>query len=162
MLNFNNKKIYYTMGNGVGVAENELNAFDRALLTSGSANYNLISISSILPGGAQFVSKINYKEGSLLPVAIAKKIIEPTEKKIMLAAAVAIGIPEDKNEVGIIMEWAGIATEDFAKEKVLSMVSVAMKDREISNYSTKVSSVERESSSSEFVCVLAYVALLPQ
>ena len=81
MLNFNNKKIYYTMGNGVGVAKNKLNAFDRALLASGSANYNLISISSILPGGAQFVSKIDYKEGSLLPVAIAKKIIEPTEKK---------------------------------------------------------------------------------
>lgn len=161
-MNFYNKKIYYTMGNGFGIAENELNAFDRALLASGSADYNLINISSILPKGAQFISEINYKKGSLLPVAIAKRISEPTEKKMILAAAVAIGIPEDKNNVGVIMEWAGMATEDFAREKVVSMVGVAMRDRGISNYYTKISSVEKESSNSEFVCVLAYVAVLPQ
>lgn len=162
MLDFQNKKIFYSMGSGFGVALNKLNAFDRALLSAGCANYNLIRVSSILPANAQMVTGINFVEGSLLPVAFAKKIGGPTEEKLTFAAAVAIGIPDDNSKAGVIMEWSGISDESTARKKVISMVNTAMSDRNILNYSTKVSSIEKESSSSMFTCVFAYVALLPQ
>lgn len=104
------------MGRGYGVAPNASNAFDRALLASGCANYNLIKISSILPANAQLVSQISYQEGSLLPTAFARKIHAPTEEKLILAAAVAIGIPKDYSKVGVIMEWSGVSTEEAARK----------------------------------------------
>ena len=159
MLDFQNKKIFYTMGSGGGIAKKELNAIDRALLISGAANYNLIKISSILPPNAKYASKISYDEGSLLPVAIAQKICEPTEEKVTIAAAIAVGIPEDKDTAGVIMEWSGVAIEELARENVISMVETAMRDRGISKYSIEVSSVEKESSGTDYVCAIAYVAL---
>lgn len=159
MFSFESNQIYYTIGSGSGSASNKLNAFDRALIAAGNANYNLVKISSILPAGAHFTSEIKCKEGSMLPVAIASQICEPTENKITAAAAIAIGIPDNKERTGIIMEWSGISTEATAREKVISMVNIGMQDRGISNYALKVSSVEKESSNFEYVCVLAYVAL---
>lgn len=159
ILKFQNEKNFYTIGSGFGVARDNQNAFDRALFMAGCANYNLIKVSSILPAGAQFVAKIDYKEGALLPVAIAKIIYEPVQRELTLAAAVAIGIPEDKSKCGVIMEWSGIATEKYAQKKVLDMVKTAMGDRGIKNYSIKVANAEVAGSNSEFVCAVAYVAL---
>lgn len=161
-MDFQNKKVFYTMGKGCGNAETELNAFDRALLVSGIANYNLIEVSSILPPNAEFALKVSYREGSLLPVAIAKRICEPTEKRTTIAAAVAVGIPEDEDIAGVMMEWSGQVSEEVARDKVVFMIETAMKDRGISRYSIKVSSVEEESSEIYYVCVLAYAALFLQ
>jgi len=79
-----------------------LNSFDNALLAAGIGNTNLIRVSSIIPPGAVEISIPALPLGSLVPVAYSYESSDVAGETI--SAAVAVGLPEDTGEPGIIME----------------------------------------------------------
>lgn len=99
-----------------GDASYELNAFDMALFKAGVGNMNLLKVSSILPPYCEYVEKIKFEEGSLIPVAYGAA--SSSIRGELLSAAVACAIPKDKSKAGLIMEYAtrGKAKEDTEKQ----------------------------------------------
>lgn len=81
-------------------------AFDAALINAGISDYNLVKISSILPAGAQKCEKITVNKG--FPIWTAYSTVSSNDPGTILATAVSIGIPEDPNSVGVIMETSEI------------------------------------------------------
>ena len=110
-----------------------LNAFDGALLASGVGDTNLVRMSSILPPGCEEVKPppVPMPQGALVPTAYASLCSDlPGE---VISAAVAIGIPEDSNRAGLIMEYSAKAEEKIVVEQVKKMVEkgMEMRNREI-------------------------------
>ena len=115
----------FTMVAGASEGLVELNAFDGALMKAGVANVNLVRISSILPPSAEFVDKIEFPPGSLVPTAYGT--VASGNKGEKIAAAVSIGFSEDT--FGVIMEFAGCCSKEEAEEKVRQMAVEAFKMR---------------------------------
>lgn len=111
-------KYFFVRGSADGPSP--LNSFDNALLASGIGNTNLIRISSILPPGAQEIPIPALSYGSFLPIAYAQETSDVAGE--LIAAAVAIGVPGDINQPGVIMEhhMKGSAgqCEDIARQLV--------------------------------------------
>jgi arginine decarboxylase len=106
-----------------------LNAFDGALLASGVGDTNLVKMSSILPPGCQEMTPppVPMPQGALVPVAYASLCSEvPGE---VISAAVAIGIPEDDDRAGLIMEYSARAEESVVVKQVKKMVEKGMEMR---------------------------------
>jgi arginine decarboxylase len=106
-----------------------LNAFDGALLASGVGDTNLVRMSSILPPGCVEVkpAPVPLPQGALVPTAYASLYSDvPGE---VISAAVAIGIPEDVNRAGLIMEYSARAEEKVVVEQVKKMVEKGMEVR---------------------------------
>lgn len=114
----------YFMCAGRGEGTTTLNAFDEALRDAGMADVNLVRLSSILPPGCDEVPAFRPPAGSLVPTAYAKMGSETPGD--IIAAAVAIGIPEDTSQAGLIMEYHGRATAEEAEDKVCQMVREGM------------------------------------
>ena len=95
---------------GASEGRTRLNAFDNALLNAGVGDTNLMRMSSILPPGAEQknIDDIDLPPGGLIPLAYAT--IDSTTPGRYLSSAIAVGIPEDESEPGVIMEF-----EDHSK-----------------------------------------------
>ena len=93
---------------GVGVSEKGLPSFDKALLEAGVGNYNLVRLSSILPAKCEWidVNEItkHIQEGSLLPTAYST--ITSNKEGDSIVSTIGVGIPVDKEKVGVIMEYS--------------------------------------------------------
>jgi len=138
-----------------GVGKTELNAFDKALFEAGISEYNLVKVSSIIPPGAKETHILELPKGSYLPIAYGA--ITCSEEGTIITAAIAVGLPEDENLCGVIMEFAGYISEEEAKEKAKFMAEEALKMRGggIKKINVKsVSMMVKEPS-----CVFAGVAL---
>lgn len=116
------KRFFLTAG--YGDASTTLNAFDAALLRAGVGDTNLIKLSSILPPSAQYIEHYEYPKGSLVPLAYADMTSE--EPGTVLSAAVAVGIPEDPFEAGLIMECSRIGDKLECEEAARRMVREGM------------------------------------
>jgi arginine decarboxylase len=117
----------FLLCSGCGNGETELTSFDNALLRSGIANYNLVKVSSILPAGAVRKDKVTLTEGSILYTAYASKTI--IGQGNIASAAVAVGIPTESDNIGVIMEFSGDCRKTDAEENARQMVEEAMKAR---------------------------------
>jgi arginine decarboxylase len=106
-----------------------LNAFDGALLASGVGDTNLVKMSSILPPGCQEIKPppVPMPQGALVPTAYASLYSDIRGE--VISAAVAIGIPEDANRAGLIMEYSARAEESLVVEQVKKMVQKGMELR---------------------------------
>jgi len=104
---------------GSGEGSNPLNAFDRALLNAGVGNLNLIRISSIVPPKVNIIPLPEIPIGSLVPTAYGYCISDV--KGEVIAAAVSVALPKDKELCGLIMEYEGICTKREAENKVTEM-----------------------------------------
>lgn len=106
-----------------------LNAFDGALLASGVGDTNLVKMSSILPPGCTEINPppVPMPQGALVPVAYASLNSDAPGETI--SAAVAIGIPQDANRAGLIMEYSARAEESVVVERVKKMVEKGMELR---------------------------------
>ncbi len=104
-----------------------LNAFDNALLSAGIGNTNLIKISSILPPGASEIKPPKPSPGAFLPIAYASIVSDiPGE---VISAAVAVGIPDDPKNPGVIMEYSARGSREVAEDIVRRMVEKAFEVR---------------------------------
>lgn len=110
----------YCLVKGVGDANMPLNAFDKALLDAGVGDTNLMRVSSIVPPGCKEIYKVELPKGALIPIAYAE--ITSSIPGEMLSAAVSVGIPEDEEESGVIMEHEGMQPLEITRGLVEQMV----------------------------------------
>ena len=112
----------YTLVKGASEGRTRLNAFDKALLNAGVGDTNLMRMSSILPPAAKQVNvnEITLPKGGLIPLAYAT--IDSTTPGQLISASIAVGIPEDDREPGVIMEFEDHAPLTNVEEIVRQMV----------------------------------------
>ncbi len=116
------KRFFLTSGSGDG--STMLNAFDAALIDAGIGDTNLVRLSSILPPGSTETEAFTFPKGSLVPLAYAEYGSDRPGTRI--SAAVAVGIPQDIHEAGLIMECSGIGDPDAWEERARYMVIEGM------------------------------------
>lgn len=134
-----------------------LNAFDNALMEVGLADYNLLKVSSVLPPGAQLVDEVDLPLGSVMPCVYTSLTSKKTHEKI--AAAIGLGIPGDPAIPGVVMEFSGRYSSEYARDEAKKMVIEAMKRRSIREYRMKSVCVEHKVETCG--CVVAALFLLP-
>lgn len=119
----------FFMASGSSEGFSLLNAFDGALLASGVGDTNLVRMSSILPPHCTELNPapVPMPQGALVPTAYASLYSDVPGETI--SAAVAIGIPEDSNLAGLIMEYSARAEEKAVVEQVKKMVEKGMELR---------------------------------
>ena len=118
----------YMIKTGVGISDKYLPSFDKALLEAGVGNYNLVRLSSILPAKCVCVDKIDIPEGSLLPTAYAT--ISSSKERDVISSAIGVGFPENKEFVGVIMEYSAInKAKDETEMIVREMIKEAFEIR---------------------------------
>jgi len=127
------KKVFFT--NGVGVHREKLVSFEMALRDAGIEKFNLVSVSSILPPGCQIISKKSGLEqlnpGQIVFCVMSRN--ESNEPNRLMAAAVGMAEPADKNQHGYISEHhcfgqteqtAGDYAEDLAASMLASTLGI--------------------------------------
>ncbi|MDZ7773843.1 MAG: arginine decarboxylase, pyruvoyl-dependent [Balneolaceae bacterium] len=114
---------------GASEGHTRLNAFDNALLNAGVGDTNLMRMSSILPPGAtqRDIQQVNLPKGGLIPLAYAT--IDSTTPGRFISSAVAVGIPENPEEAGVIMEFEDHSKLDNVESIVRQMVVDAFEFR---------------------------------
>lgn len=119
----------FCLVSGAAEGRTRLNAFDNALLEAGVGDTNLMRMSSILPPGAKQVdvTDISLPRGGLIPLAYAT--IDAVTPGRMISSAIAIGIPEDPAEPGVIMEFEDHAELATVESIVKRMVEDAFEYR---------------------------------
>ncbi len=123
---------------GSGESISPLNAFDQALLEAGAGNVNLLKVSSILPPRAVFDENISLPPGSLVPVAYGT--LTSSKQGATIAAAVAVGIPEEG--FGVIMEYSGYVSKKEAEDIITGMVKEAFQTRNLKLTECLVKAIE--------------------
>lgn len=145
------KKFFVTAGSAAG--ENNLNAFDNALLKARIGNLNLLKVSSILPPGVQYCPEMEIPPGSLVPTAYGCIISDvPGE---IISAAVGVGFSQDT--FGVIMELSGKCSKDYAEETIKQMLENAFNARGMELVGVKIASAEYKVET--IGCALAAVPL---
>ena len=123
----------FCLASGKDIGPTPLNAMDFAYLNAGVGDKNLMIVSSVLPIGCKLVEPEPLDpDGGLLYIAAARKKREGNEflGRVFMTAAVAVGVPADPNESGLIMEHSGYfnAPKD-GENKVKQMVMDGMVKR---------------------------------
>lgn len=91
---------------GVGRHIHRLQSFERALRMAGVAQQNLVEVSSILPPQCKVISKEKGLK-KLIPGGICYSVMaraDTNEHGRMIASAVGIAIPKDRNNWGYLSE----------------------------------------------------------
>lgn len=119
----------YALVAGAGDAESGLNAFDRALQAATGGQFNLVKVTSILPPAAVAADHTQLPAGAIVFAAIGTETSH--QSGLRIAASVAVGVPKDPNEAGVIMEGHFHCPATEAEERVRGMARTAMLDRGI-------------------------------
>jgi len=118
---------FFFFAKGVSEGVTPLNAFDGALIDAGMGDYNLVKVSSIIPPDCKEKADLAIPLGSLVPIAYASIISDiPGE---IISAAVAIALPEDENQSGLIMEYSARGHKEEIESIVRNMSKEGMKKR---------------------------------
>lgn len=125
---------------GKGEGLHKLTAFDTALIDAGIGDMNLLRVSSVLPPSCRFSPEFSMPLGSLLPVAYGSITSDVPGETI--GAAIGVGIPENSDNSGMIMEFSGFVTSCEAAAKVEDMVREAFELRKVRLAEVMVKSVE--------------------
>lgn len=117
---------------GAAEGRTRLNAFDNALLNSGVGDTNLLRVSSILPPGAgeRDIEDLDFPKGGLVPLAYAT--IDSTTPGRIISSAIAVGLPVDPSEPGVIMEFEDHGrldnVESIARQMVVDAFDYRQRD----------------------------------
>jgi len=149
---------HFFITSGCGESRFKLVAFDEALRNAQIADYNLIKISSILPKKCQMATSKEFPvKGSGLLTAFGS--ISSNENGKQIASAVAVAIPEDIDEVGVIMEYSGYCSAKYAEGQVRLMATEAMKNRNRKIKEIRSTSTEGVSDGENFVAVISAICI---
>lgn len=126
-----NMEIYknYCLVYGKGKDTCKIGSFDSALIDAGVGNYNLVKISSILPPQCQHIDNIVATPGSILHTAY---IAKTTKKSERIAVAIAVAIPKDRKNCGVIIKHSLKGTQTEAEEIAVLLAKSAMGKRGVS------------------------------
>jgi arginine decarboxylase len=117
----------YFLVSGTSDGYTPLNAFDGALLKAGIGNTNIVKMSSIVPPHCKLVAPISLPPGALVPTAYASITSDvPGE---IISAGIAVALPEDENQNGLIMEYSAKGERPKIEEIVRNMALEGMKLR---------------------------------
>jgi len=105
-----------------------LNAFDGALMNAGIGDLNLVRMSSILPPACRRIDPKRLPPGALIPTAYAT--LSSSVPGEIIAAGVAVAIPQDPSLSGLIMEYEAVGTSDEIERIVRRMAEEGMRSRE--------------------------------
>ena len=152
----------YALSSGVGRSGvgRALSSFDKALLSAGVGNYNLVRLSSILPAGAVECNigdlLFQWQEGSLLPVAYST--ISSSKPGELIVSTIGVGLPVDKSNVGVIMEYSAVGIGRVLAFPILrQMIGEAFECRGWELASIKVAGTEaivgEDESCTTFACI---------
>lgn len=147
----------FMISSGMGEAEKKLLSFDNALIHAGISNYNLLKVSSILPVNCKQAKHIDIREGSALLTAYGT--FSSNKQGETIASAVGVGIPKQSGNIGVIMEYAGVCSKEYAEKLVCEMVKEAMENHGIQCEKIISSSIEKTVCKKEFVTVISAVTL---
>jgi len=117
----------YFLVSGASEGYTPLNAFDGALLQAGIGNTNIVKMSSIVPPHCKAISPIALPPGSIVPAAYA--CITSDVPGEIISASVAVALPEDENQNGLIMEYSAKGERRKIEEIVRNMAIEGMKLR---------------------------------
>ena len=118
---------HYFLVSGASEGFTPLNAFDGALLQAGIGNTNIVKMSSIVPPHCIRIAPIALPPGSLVPAAYAS--ITSNVPGEIISAGVAVALPEDENQNGLIMEYSARGERHKIEEIVRNMATEGMKLR---------------------------------
>lgn len=121
---FNKPATRYFLTSGKGEGTTTLNAFDAALLDAGIGDTNLVRLSSILPPSCVEIDPIQLPKGALVPLAYGQ--MTSSGPGAVISASVAVGVPEDPDAAGLIMECARIGEASECEKSVRQMVIEGM------------------------------------
>jgi arginine decarboxylase len=117
----------YFLASGASEGYTPLNAFDGALLQAGIGNTNIVKMSSIVPPHCKPISPVTLPPGALVPAAYASIASDiPGE---IISAGIAVALPEDENQNGLIMEYSAKGERRKIEETVRNMAMEGMKLR---------------------------------
>ncbi len=119
----------FALVKGASEGRTRLNAFDNSLLNAGVGDTNLMRMSSILPPGASHrdIDDFDLPKGGLIPLAYAT--FDSTTPGRYISSAIAVGVPEDETEPGVIMEFEDHSKLDNVESIVRQMVVDAFEYR---------------------------------
>lgn len=147
----------YIIRTGVGHASHKLGAFDRALILAGISDYNMIKVSSILPPECEMQNAISLVKGALLPSAFASVYSNTLGECI--SAAVAVGIPANRYDVGVIMKHSSYNSKEETEKQVRNFAEIAMNDRNILIEKVVSCSTQIKVETKDFYCAFATVSM---
>ena len=135
----------YTLVSGISVKDEfEILSFDNALINAKVSDYNILRVSSILPAGCCYQPAISNCKGAVLHMAYASC----TKKGVgVISSAVAVGIPDDDYNIGVIMEYSDFEKKEYCINIVENLVKTAMGNRKI--YIKEIVSIGCEADLSE-------------
>ena len=117
----------YFLVSGSSEGYTPLNAFDGALLNAGIGNTNLIKVTSIIPPHCKEIQPITFSQGSIVPTAYA--CISSDMPGEIISAAVAIALPKDGDQSGLIMEYSARGRREEIELIAKNMAYEGMKIR---------------------------------
>jgi len=115
---------------GTGVHKNHLQSFELALEDAGISQFNLVSVSSILPPGCKKVPRktgLSFLEPGEI-VFLVESRNETNEPNRLIAASIGIAIPSGHKQYGYIAEHHSFGETDkkagdFAEDLAASMLA---------------------------------------
>lgn len=147
----------FCLVDGIGCSDYEIASFDDALISAGIANYNLVRVSSILPPRAEKTEKIDSPMGSVLHIAYASIV---TFREEQIASAVAVAVPRNENDIGVIMEYSGAISKKEALTVVKTLAENAMTKRRIPVQRIYSTAVEAFGVNEKYTTTFAGIALI--
>jgi arginine decarboxylase len=112
---------------GAADAQTPLNAFDGALHNAGIGDLNLVRVSSIIPPNCRKVESHTINPGSLIAAAYAS--ITSALPGEVIAAGIAVAIPEEPDRAGVVMEYSARGHREEIEEIVINMARGALEMR---------------------------------
>lgn len=120
----------FTLVSGMsGKNEYEILSFDNALIDANVADYNIVKVSSILPAECCYLPEIKNCKGAVVHMAYASYTMKGTG---VISSAVAVGIPVDPRNIGVIMEYSSSEKKEYCIKTAEFLVETAMEKRKIS------------------------------
>lgn len=122
------KKVFFTKG--VGYHSKELQSFEYALRDAGISQFNLSSISSILPPNCAEISREEglkwLKPGQIVFLVLARVCSD--EKNRLVSASIGVAKPKDSSRYGYLSEHHGYGEDqrtagDFSEDLAASMLA---------------------------------------
>ncbi len=130
-MDFIPKKVFFTKG--VGRHTEQLTSFEFALRDAGISPCNIVSVSSILPPGAEIVSKTeglkHIKSGQIIFTVLSR--CASNEPNRLIAASVGCAIPADKEIYGYLSEHHSFGQTDdkagdYAEDLAATMLASSL------------------------------------
>lgn len=152
----------YFIVKGVGLSERStLNAFDKALMNAGIAEYNLVPVSSIIPSEAVMLDNpIKFKPGTIV-FTIMARIDGVGETLLSAGVGVAKVVRSDGFRYGFVVESYGNCNEDELKSEIMYKLEGMAEVRNVKIEEVKVETVHLKVPKGYYGSAIAAVIFSP-